>query len=307
MRIAVLLNDRIALPALHYLSGTGQLAAVGLPDRKSETGAVVKKMCAAGNVACCLFSKNSFDSALLQWLDTVKPDVVFVKTFPFLISAEALAVPAYGFINFHYAPLPAWRGPHPLFWMLRKGEKTGGISVHRMSAAYDAGPLLLEVPMPIAEGVSFGMLNTQLAYLGLEVTKQLIPNLEAVLLQQRPQDEVHAKWYGRPQPADLFIDWRQMEATEITALVRACNPWNKGAGTRWKEWTFGITWASVLPFAVDAQILPGTILSLNPTAGFTIACKDGKGIAAEIVYCEEGFYPGHFLRVFGLAEGDRLF
>jgi methionyl-tRNA formyltransferase len=103
-----------------------------------------------------------------------------------------------------------------------------------------------------------------------------------------------------------MIDWNMMSAEEIVALVKACNPWNKGAGTRWKGWTFGITYATIANNGHFAYADPGTILSIDTTAGMVIACREGKAIRAEIIYCEEGFYPGHYMSAFGLHRNERL-
>jgi len=305
MRIAILCNDRIALPALDFLVSSGLTVAVGMPDRAGETQTLVKNRCVLTSIPFQLISKKTLKDDLLNWMDSNKPDVVFVKTFPWLIPAEVLTIPQYGFINFHYAPLPAWRGSNPLFWMLRNRENMGGVSVHEMSETYDTGPILLEQTVPIHNTVNFGIFYTQLAFAGLQLTQELIRRLQTNQLIKKEQDASMAKWYGHPKAADLLIDWQNMEAEDIIALVKACNPWNKGAGTKWKGWTFGITYASVGD-ELQETLAPGTILSLDPVAGFTIACRNKKTVVAEVVYCEEGFYPGYCLSAFGLQKHHQL-
>lgn len=304
MRLSLLCNDRIALPALDYLLGHQLLTAVGMPDRATEIQTAVKTLCEKNGVAYTLFSRKDFTSQVNAWLDLHAPDMVLVMTFPFKIPAETLRLPKYGFINFHYAPLPEWRGSNPLFWMIRNKASSGGVTVHRMNEDFDAGPILLERSLPPGENINFGIYYTQLAYLGLQLTIELLADTEKIFLSEKVQDHSRAKWYGRPRPEDLFINWHTMEAEEITSLVKACNPWNKGAGTRWKQWTFGITYASVAGHHHTAT--PGTILSIDPVNGFSIACKDNKTVVAEVVYCEEGFYPGYCLSAFGLKQNDCL-
>lgn len=305
MRIAILCNDRMALPALKYLIHSKQVVAIGMSDRITETQQLIRSWCGPENLPFRSFSKKEFVSSLLAWLNEYQPDVVFVKTFPYLIPSEALAFPAYGFINFHYAPLPAWRGSNPLFWMLRNGVKTGGVTVHEMSSRYDEGPILLEQPVPIGHNINFGILNTQLAHAGLHLTMQLVNNFSAVFQQRKKQDHSKAGWYDQPKAADLFINWETMDAADVLALVRACNPWNKGAATRWKDWTFGISYASMGDH-VAVDISPGTILSIDAGAGFTIVSRDHRAVVAEVVYCEEGYFPGYCLSAFGLQKNDQL-
>ena len=306
MRVAVLCNDRIALPAMDQLFSARLVVAVGMPDRIHQTQLIVKSKCDHFNVPLRMFNKKNFDEQIMAWLDQYKPDVVLVKTFPFLIPGEAITRPKYGFINFHYAPLPQWRGPNPLFWMIRNQATEGGITVHRMNESFDTGPVLMQQPVPYSPDVNFGFFYTQLAYAGSNMTAPLLHGLQQGTLQEKEQDPAKAKWYGRPQPSDLFINWNNMDASEIKALVNACNPWNKGAGTRWKEWIFGITYASVEENPAAVEVKPGTVLSVDAGKGFTIACKGGKAIRAEVIYCEEGFYPGHYMSVFGLQKDEIL-
>lgn len=306
MRIAILCNDRLAIPALDFILSSGMAVAVGMPGRPAETQSIIKAKCAQAHVPFHEFNKKNFKEDITAWLDRYVPDVVLVKTFPYLIPSEALRYPKHGFINFHYAPLPAWRGSNPLFWMIRQGASTGGVTVHEMNETYDAGPIVLEASFPISKDINFGIFYTQLAFLGMRLTMDLLQQLESGLLQKREQDHSQAKWYGHPSSSDLFIDWNTMSAEEIRALVKACNPWNKGAATTWKGWTFGITYASVTEDAIAYGAAPGSILSIDTQRGFTIACRDGRALLAEVVFCEEGFYPGYCLSAFGLQAHDRL-
>lgn len=305
MRIALLCNDRIALPAIDQLLAAGLVAAIGMPDKPGSIQQLIKARCQQTGIPFQLFSRNNFTTAIVEWTQQYQPDTVLVKTFPYRIPAAALAIPRYGFINFHYAPLPRWRGANPLFWMIKQRETAGGISVHRMTEEYDAGPLLIQQPVPLSSDANFGLFYTQLAYAGAQITGVLLNGLQNNTLPSVEQDHSQAQWYGRPAMSDLFIDWQQMEAEDIKALVNACNPWNRGAATRWNGWTFGISDATVVT-TTQKENIPGTILHINPTNGFVISCKTAKAIKAEVVYCEEGFYPGHRLAFFGLQEGNRL-
>lgn len=307
MRIAILCNDRLALPALSALLSAGRVAAVAMPDGRQDIRPIVERLCADTKTPCSFFEKKDFGWQLINWLHAYAPNVVLVKTFPWKIPVEALSIPAHGFINFHYAPLPAWRGPNPLFWMIRDRVNMAGITVHKMNADYDSGPVLLQLPVPIQPDITFGILYTQLAFAGLQITDHLLQRLQAGTLTAIPQDHNEACWHRRPVAADLMIDWNKMGAIEVQALVKACNPWNKGAATSWNGWGFGITDASVvLPVNYTNTSSPGTILELDPINGLLIACADGQVIKAEVVYCEEGFFAGHHLSLFGMKKHDRL-
>lgn len=266
----------------------------------------MQQVSAQAGIPAQIFTKKDFEAVLNNWLALHKPDVVLVKTFPFRIPASALKIPKHGFINFHYAPLPAWRGSNPLFWMIRKGERAGGIAVHRMDEQFDTGPVLLQMPVAFSPDSTFGMCSTQLAYGGAELTAKLLHGLQTETLSPIPQDNQHAAWYGRPKPADFFIDWKKMNAASVHALVKACNPWLKGAPTRFRGWTVGITDASISTLEVPEGTIPGTILHLDEQEGCVIACEGGTALKADVIYTEEGFFAGSKLIAFGLKAIDQF-
>src|SRR5882724_4599970 len=174
MRIAVLCNDRIALPALDQLLAARLVVAIGVPDKPQETRSIIENSCDHYKIPFTAFNERDFKEQVMLWLDQYKPDLVLIKTFPFLIPVEAISRPKYGFINFHYAPLPEWRGPNPLFWMIRNQATMGGVTVHRVNASFDTGPVLLQQTVNCSADTDFGLFYTQLAYAGAELTGRLL-------------------------------------------------------------------------------------------------------------------------------------
>lgn len=306
MRIAVLCNDRLGLPALQYLAQNRLVQAVATSDRSPEMIAIMKMITQQGGVPSQVFSKKNLEASLTEWLNKYQPDVVLVKTFPFRIPAEALRYPKYGFINFHYAPLPAYRGSNPLFWMIREGMTTGGIAVHRMDENFDTGPILLEQTVAFPPDASFGICSAHLGHAGAQLTAALLQGLQAGSLVEKVQDPAQAHWYGRPAPADFTINWTTMNAMQIKALINACNPWLKGAATRWRGIPLTITDASLPETEVPAGTLPGTVFTLSEKDGLLIACTGGKALRAEVIGLEEGFFGPAKMLQFGMKTGDRL-
>ena len=306
MRVVVLCNDRLGLPALQQLVQNRVVQAAATSDRSPEMVAIMQQVSAQGGVPTQVFTKENFEASLLAWLNQHKPDVVLVKTFPFRIPASALTVPKYGFINFHYAPLPAFRGSNPLFWMIKEGVTTGGVAIHRMDEKFDRGPVLMQQEVRFSPDSTFGMCVSQLAMAGAQLTFPLLQALHADKLESTPQTTEKQRWYGRPKPEDFQVAWLRMDASSIKALAKACNPWMKGAHVNYKGWIFTLTDVTVLDKAIPSETLPGTILELSPTLGLIIACLNATVIRADVIYTEEGYFPGQALLQFGLKPGDRL-
>lgn len=306
MRVAVLCNDRLGLPALQFLAQNRMVQAAATSDRSPEMVAIMQQVSAQAGIPVHVFSKENFEPALLGWLNQHQPDVVLVKTFPFRIPASVLSIPKFGFLNFHYAPLPAFRGSNPLFWMIREGIGDGAVAVHRMDEKFDTGPLLLQQAVQFSPDTTFGMRVTQLGFTGSQITPVLLQGLLNGTLQSTPQPEGKQRWYGRPQPSDFQVMWLSMDATEIKALAKACNPWMKGAHVNYKGWNLAFVDVSVSEQTLPADIPPGTIIKLSPSDGLIIACRHASAIKVEVIYTEEGYFPGHALLGFGLKAGDRF-
>ncbi len=193
--------------------------------------------------------------------------------------------------------------------MIRNQARQGGVTVHLMDQHFDTGPVLLQQSLSIEADFTYGMLVSQLAFTGLHLCSQLLQGLAAGSLQPIPQDHQSAGWYRRPEAADLLVNWEQMPASAIRALVLACNPWNKGACTYYNNWGFGLTDVTVVDAAPngDQQThLPGTVVSMDEQNGLLVSCLHNQLLRINVIYCEEGFFPGYKLSTFGIRPGFRL-
>lgn len=157
---------------------------------------------------------------LAPLLAATKPDVLLSFFFPWRIPPEALAVAPLGAVNVHPSLLPRHRGPNPLGWTLRNREPELGMTLHRMDANFDTGPVLVQGSRPVrdedsAEDVVRG---------ALELAVELLPDALS-----------RVQWgdVGETQPgpgasyAGMFEDaWREVEwnapAREVHLRVRAC-------------------------------------------------------------------------------------
>jgi methionyl-tRNA formyltransferase len=86
-------------------------------------------------------------------LRAVEPDLVLCMGFPWKIPADALAVPPHGWLNGHPSLLPQHRGPVPLSWVIRKGDRETGVTFHFMDAELDTGPIVAQRSMEVGDFV----------------------------------------------------------------------------------------------------------------------------------------------------------
>jgi methionyl-tRNA formyltransferase len=146
-----------------------------------------------------------------------RPEYLFVACFPFRLPDALLQWPTRMAINLHPSLLPAYRGPSPVFWQLRNGERRTGISLHLLTEALDAGPILLQKQLSFPPGATPGELDMLLALQGTEVLcDNLCDNLcdalcDTILtqtLKPREQDPQTARYQPLPTPEDYVLDNR---------------------------------------------------------------------------------------------------
>jgi len=306
MKIALLCNNRLALPALQKLADSKMLCAIGITDMHKDVMTLFSDKAAEFHLPLSVFSKRGRIPAIREWLQNCEADVVFVMTFPWRITTELLAIPRLGFVNFHYGLLPEMRGSDPIFETIRQQMPVAGVTVHKMDEGIDTGSVLLRREMSVPEHCTYGMLSTQLAYMGADLCAELLKEMEGNgELAGIAQDESVARYWPAAGREDIFIRWNDMDSGTIISLVNACNPaLRSGAATYINGWGIGICHASPVMLQGDASAYrAGTILTADHQNGMIVYCRDGRGLKLDVVYTEEGFFPGYMLSLFGIVSG----
>jgi methionyl-tRNA formyltransferase len=81
---------------------------------------------------------------LAGMLRPLEPDLIFTTGFSWKLPSELLTLPRLGSVNAHPSVLPRYRGPNPLYWHFINDETQGGLTMHRMDADFDTGPILVQ-------------------------------------------------------------------------------------------------------------------------------------------------------------------
>lgn len=165
------------------------------------------------------------DREVQSVIESYTPDVVCVSCFDRRVPSELLALPAHGWLNLHPSLLPAYRGPAPLFWAIRNGERTTGVTIHRMVEALDAGPILLQTEIDIPDGIYGEDLEAQCARLGGELMVEVVHRLDAGTMEPQPQSEAGASSYPSPSPADFHVP-TSWPARRAFNFIRGVSHWH---------------------------------------------------------------------------------
>lgn len=304
MRVAVIISSLLGWPLLQDLLSQGVVAGVAVPATGREESGQVGEQLALAGLAPHWLARAGLAEALAAWVAATQPTAVLVLTFPWRVPAAVLGLPPQGFLNFHFAALPGYRGPEPTFWQLRNGELAGAVSVHRMAEDFDTGPVLVTLPVPIGPHDTHGLHRGQLALAGVAAGRQLLAGLRGeVPLAEQPQNEAAARYWPRPTLPDLCLDW-QAPAESLARLVRAANPWNRGALALLRGQPLRVLSATPRPETVAAP--PGTVVLAAPGQGLLVACGAGQVLQLDMVVLEEGYFTGGQLAGLGVQAGEVL-
>lgn len=315
MRLAVLCNHWMALTALESLAREHLLAGVATPRVEDDASRRVRTLAGQCGLAHAAIGRDGRSSSLTAWLDTARPDAVFVIAFPYRIPEKVLRIPKLGFFNFHLGALPRYRGPDPVFWQIRNQEPFGALTVHQMDGQLDGGPIAEIRRLEILPEETYGLHLNKLAMLlgnaAVELARRLVAGPDALPLED--QDDASAVYQSRPSSEDLAIDWSGEPSASIDALIRAANPAYGGAVTFIRGVPIRVLQAGVASHAslalgaATTRCAPGTIVSVGSRAALLVQCRDQALLRLEVVASEDGVMTGdRFAELYGVESGDQF-
>lgn len=307
VKALILCNNPIALPGIREFAFFGKAGAIVTTRRNKEMQHILGQMLKDTGIPLLTFNRKEFDAGMKKAIAEYGITVGLIMTFPYIISEEILALPPSGFINTHYGLLPRRRGPQPIIRHLLSGDTEAGVTLHKVDAGIDTGPIIMQEKIAIDPTDTYGTLQGKLAQLSAKPLANLLKILSyGSIIPASPQDESLAEYHEMPGAEELTINWKEMTAEAINRLVNACNPWNKGAGASINQWLIGITEVEILPGEADEKQEPGTILACSPEEGLLVITKDLKKLKINIAYTQEGFFSGYKLAGFGVQAGQQF-
>lgn len=171
---------------------------------------------------------------LKQWL----PDIYVVAAFGQILPQAVLDIPAYGSINIHASLLPRWRGAAPIQAVIRAGDAKSGITIMKMDAGLDTGPILTQRAISLAPDETGQSLHDKLSAVGGSLLIETLPGYLDRSITPQPQDDTLATYAPAIKKEEGHINWNQ-PAEAIERLVRAFTPW-PGTYTIWNDQTLKI-------------------------------------------------------------------
>jgi methionyl-tRNA formyltransferase len=281
LRLGFAGTPEFAVPALDALASTQRVCGVFTqPDRPSGRGQALHPSpvkSRAAELGLAVHQPASFKSpealALLRGLEI---DVLVVVAYGLILPATVLNVPRLGCVNIHASLLPRWRGAAPIQRALLAGDSATGITIMRMEAGLDTGPILASCTTNIAARDNTKSLHDRLAQLGAGLICETMDALGKGCAREVPQPLEGITYAQKIDKAEAQIDWRQ-DALQVWRQVRAFNPWPIAEtglnGVQLRIWDAELRDSG--PEDSSPEAVSGTVLAAGHH-GIDVAC--GRGV-----------------------------
>jgi methionyl-tRNA formyltransferase len=224
VRTVFLGTSDFAVPVLEALAASAHRPAlvVTRPDRPRGRGrrlAPPPVAAAAGALGLDVLQPEQVNEpdAVAQ-IDAAAPEALCLCAYGALIREPLLS--RRPILNVHPSLLPRWRGAAPVERAIMAGDAQTGVSIIRLVAELDAGPMALQEPEPIGPDDDYGALAPRLAALGARL---LVRALDEDL-PFTPQGEDGVTYADRIDPVERRLDPVRGTAGALHRRVRALTP-----------------------------------------------------------------------------------
>lgn len=218
-----------ALPSLEALiAAYDVVGVVTQPDRHAGRGRkpvapVVKAAAEAHQIPVYQPVRIRAAEAVAQ-VRAWEPELIVVAAFGQILSQEVLDIPDHGSLNVHASLLPRWRGASPIQQAIAHGDAQTGITVMKMDAGLDTGPILAQSATAIAPGETGETLSTRLAAMGARLLVETVPGYLSGRIAPSAQPEDDVTYAPLLKKLDGLLNFDRT-AVELARQVRAFYPW----------------------------------------------------------------------------------
>jgi methionyl-tRNA formyltransferase len=301
MRVIFMGTPDFAVPALVALTEAGHelVAVYTQPPRpggrrgRELTPSPVQREAEARGIAVRHPVSLRNDEAQAEFA-ALGGDIAIVAAYGLILPQAVLDAPRLGCLNIHASLLPRWRGAAPIQRAILAGDAETGVTIMRMEAGLDTGPMLAEKRTAV-DGKTAGALTGELASLGARLIAEVLADLPAFPEIVQPEEGVtYAKKIDK---AEAPLDFAQC-ADAVERQIRAFAP-APGAFFELNGERFKVLAAQVVGAVGEA----GTVLD----DALTIACAH-EAVRPTLIQRagRPAMDASALLRGFPIAAGTRL-
>jgi methionyl-tRNA formyltransferase len=259
-------SPEFAVTPLRQLARNGHniIAVYTRPDKpagrgRATQGTPVKDAALSLNIPV-IQEPNMKKAEAIESLAGLRPEAIVVAAFGQILPQTVLDIPCHGCLNIHPSLLPKYRGPSPVPAAILAGDHFAGVSVMRLDAGMDTGPVFSRAQIPVLPQDTSTSLLPKLFQIGGWLLLEVMATLPGGQVLPEPQNNSEATYTKELTKEDGRIDWG-LPAVDIWRRVRAYQPWPE-AYTFWQGKQLKIIEAAALPAPEKAA--PGQVVALTP-------------------------------------------
>jgi phosphoribosylglycinamide formyltransferase-1 len=156
--MAVLLSGRgsnlHAIMAAIEVKQLNAAISVVICDQIHAPGLAIARAAVIDTSALTVASKSQMESAIADRLAENPPELIVLAGFMRILSVDFVNRWLGRIVNIHPSLLPEFPGLHTHRRVLQAGRKEHGASVHFVTPAVDAGPIIVQAKVPVLENDS---------------------------------------------------------------------------------------------------------------------------------------------------------
>lgn len=157
-------------------------------------------------------------------LEKLAPDLIVVLAYGQIIPQNILDIPKFGCLNIHASLLPKYRGASCLQAAILNGDQETGLTIMKMEAGLDTGPILKQFSLPLTGQENIEELHDQAAAMSGKIIVQVLKDYLAVKLIAKVQDDNLSSYVKTIKKEDGRLDFKK-SAIELERQIRAFHPW----------------------------------------------------------------------------------
>jgi len=223
MRIGVAATPDVAIPTLDWLNSSRHelVRVISQPDRPAGRGQSLKPSPVSQWALAA--GVDMVRPLTVENLDRAIEDLELLVTIGYgrILPEKSLSLPVFGCINLHFSLLPQYRGAAPVQRALQAGETQTGVTVFKLDAGVDTGPIYSSRVIDIDPMFRSSEVFTQLSIIGVDVVKEAI---ELICAGSNPHEQVGiASHAGKILKEEAKIAW-DLPATLTLNKIRGFYP-----------------------------------------------------------------------------------
>ncbi len=160
-------------------------------------------------------------SDITQYIGSLSSPVGVLASYGKIIPQSILDLFSPGIINIHPSLLPKYRGPSPIEAAIEHRDSHTGVSIMKLVAKMDAGPIYTQAPYALDQTESKPELYNTLGLMGANLLAHTLPSIVDGSLQPTPQNESEATYCPLLSKKESLLDPKKITPGDAEARIRA--------------------------------------------------------------------------------------